>query len=86
MNSYQDFNVNFRGRTPENFYAQEYNVKYMPNEMKKYLAVDYENRKHIPPEQVMGEVFKFIPMADNVEDVKELYPEEELFANLHEAS
>ena len=86
MNSYQDFNVNFRGRTPENFYAQEYNVKYMPNEMKKYLAVDYENRKHIPPEQVMGEVFKFIPMADNVEDVKELYPDEELFANLHEAS
>lgn len=86
MNSYQDFNVNFRGRTPENFYAQEYNVKYMPNEMKKYLAVDYENRKHIPPEQVMGEVFKFIPMAENVEDVKELYPDEELFANLHEAS
>lgn len=86
VNSYKDFNVNFQGRTPENFYAQEYNVKYMPNEMKKYLAVDYETRKHIPPEQVMGEVFKYITLADNVEDVKKLYPEEDLFQNLHEAS
>ena len=84
--SYRDFNINFRGRTPEDFYEQEYNIKNMPSTMKKYLHQDYETRKHIPPEQVMSEVFKFIPLASNVEEVKELYPQEELFANLHEAS
>ena len=85
-NSYKDFNINFRGRTPENFYEQEYNVNHMPQEMKKYLNTDYKTRKHIPPEQIMNEVFKYIPMAEKVEDVKELYPDEELFSNLHGAS
>lgn len=85
-NTYKDFNINFRGRTPENFYEQEYNVNHMPQEMKKYLNTDYETRKHIPPEQIMNEVFKYIPMAEKVEDVKELYPDEELFSNLHSAS
>lgn len=86
INSYKDFNINFRGRTPENFYEQDFNVNNMPKEMKKYLYTDYENRKHIPPEQIMNEVFKYISIANNVEDAKELYPNEELFSNLHEAS
>ena len=29
MNAYQDFRINFRGRTPENFYAQEFNVRHI---------------------------------------------------------
>lgn len=83
--SYRDFNINFKGRTPENFYEQEFNIKYMPDTMKKFLNADYEERKHVPPEQIMSESFKFLTIADSLEDVKSIYPEEPLFANLHEA-
>ena len=85
-NSYKDFNINFKGRTPENFYIQDYNQNSMPSEMKKYLDADFEARKHIPPEQVMREVFKYLDIASNVEEAKELYSDEKLFQNLHEAN
>lgn len=83
MNAYQDFRINFRGRTPENFYAQEFNVRHMPERMKEYLNQDYETRKHIPPQQIMSESFKYLEAADNFSDVKSIYPE---FSNLHEAN
>ena len=83
---YQDFSINFRGRTPENFYEQEFNVKFMPDTMKKFLNANYDERKHIPPEQIMSESFKYLAAVDNFSDVKSTYPEEPLFANLHEAS
>lgn len=83
MNAYQDFNINFRGRTPENFYEQEFNVRHMPERMKKYLQENYEVRKHIPPEQIMNESFKYLEAADNFSDVKSIYPE---FSNLHDAN
>lgn len=86
MSGYRDFNINFRGRTPENFYEQEFNIKYMPDTMKKFLNADYDERKHIPPEQIMSESFKFLAVTDNFEDVKSTYPDEPLFANLHDAS
>lgn len=86
MCGYKDFNINFRGRTPENFYEQEFNIKYMPDTMKKFLNADYDERKHIPPEQIMSESFKFLAVTDNLADVKSTYPDEPLFANLHEAS
>lgn len=70
MNAYQDFRINFRGRTPENFYAQEFNVRHMPERMKEYLNQDYETRKHIPPQQIMSESFKYLEAADNFSDVK----------------
>ena len=82
--AYQDFNINFTGRTPENFYQQEFNKQNMPESMKEYLDFDYETRKHIPPEQMMNEVFKYIELADKLEDVKEIYPNEKLFKSLHE--
>ncbi len=82
--AYLDFNINFTGRTPENFYQQEFNKKNMPDSMKEYLNVDYNTRKHIPPEQMMNEVFKYIELADKLEDVKEIYPNEKLFKSLHE--
>lgn len=82
--AYQDFNINFTGRTPENFYEQEFNKQNMPESMKEYLDFDYETRKHIPPEQMMNEVFKYIELADKLEDVKEIYPNEKLFKSLHE--
>lgn len=82
--AYQDFNINFTGRTPENFYEQEFNKQNMPESMKEYLDFDYKTRKHIPPEQMMNEVFKYIELADKLEDVKEIYPNEKLFKSLHE--
>lgn len=84
IHAYKDFNIKFTGRTPENFYAQDFNRNNMPSSMKKYLDYDYEERQHIPPEQMMREVFKYIELADNFEDVKNIYPDEELFSNLHE--
>ena len=83
---YKDFNINFRGRTPENFYAQEFNVKNMPETMKTYLSEDYETRKYLPPEQVMNQSFKYLDVIDNFSDVKSTYPDETLFENLHEAN
>ena len=81
--AYQDFNISFGGRTPEDFYAQDFNRKNMPTSMKEYLDYDYETRQHIPPEQMMGEVFKYLKVAKNFSDVKSIYPKEELFQNLH---
>ena len=86
QNGYKDFNINFRGRTPENFYAQEFNVKNMPETMKSYLSEDYETRKYLPPEQVMNQSFKYLDVIDNFSDVKSTYPDETLFENLHEAN
>lgn len=83
MNAYQDFNINFRGRTPENFYEQEFNVRHMPERMKKYLQENYEVRKHIPPEQIMNESFKYLEVTENFDEVKDIYPE---FNNLHDAN
>lgn len=83
MFAYQDFNISFSGRTPEDFYAQGFNRENMPNTMKVYLNYDYEQRQHMPPEQMMGEVFKYLDNANNFEDVKELYPNEPLFSMLH---
>ena len=81
--AYQDYNISFQARTPENFYEQDFNVKNMPKTMKEYLYFDYENRKHIPPEQMMQEVFKYIDLADNFDEVKKMYPTETLFEDLH---
>ena len=86
LNAYKDYNINFRGRTPENFYEQEFNIKYMPQTMKEFLNSEYEERKHIPPEQLISESFKFLAVTDNFADVKSTYPKETLFNNLHEAS
>lgn len=89
--SYKDFNISFGARTPENFY--EFNTESMPYSMRNYLNYDYEQRKHIPPEQMMYEVFKYLDNKDddaiknlyarNFDDVKRLYPNEDLFKNLH---
>lgn len=85
MFAYQDFNISFAGRTPEDFYAQDFNRENMPKAMKTYLNYDYEQRQHIPPEQMMGEVFKHLDKAKNLMDVKNIYPHEvePLFDNLH---
>lgn len=81
---YKDYNISFTGRTPEDFYAQDFNRNNMPITMRDYLDYDYQTRQHIPPEQMMGEVFKYLDLADDFEDVKGVYPHEDLFRNLHE--
>ena len=81
--AYQDFNISFRARTPENFYEQEFNKKNMPETMKMYLEFDYENRKHMPPEQMMQEVFGYLEFAKDFDDVRKMYPTEPLFEELH---
>lgn len=82
--AYRDYNISFTGRTPEDFYSQDFNRNNMPRTMRDYLDYDYINRQHIPPEQMMKEVFKYIEIADNFSDVKSIYSNEDLFKNLHE--
>lgn len=82
---YRDYNINFKARlfrTPANFYAQPFNQTGMPKTMKDYLNDDYEDRQNIPPAQMMKIVFEPIKMADTLEDVKEIFPDEPLFDNL----
>lgn len=80
--TYKDFNISFGARTPEDFY--EFNAQSMPYSMRNYLNYNKEERKHIPPEQIMNEVFKYLDDANDFEDVKKnYYPNEDLFANLH---
>lgn len=81
--AYRDFNISFKARTPENFYEQDFNVKNMPVTMKMYLDSDYETRKHMPPEQMMQEVFGYLEFAKDFDDVRKMYPTEPLFEELH---
>ena len=87
--AYRDYNISFGDRlfrTPENFYEQDFNRENMPETMASYLFGNYEDRKHIPPAQMMKIVFNDINNAKTLEEVKELYPNEPLFTNLHSMS
>lgn len=82
---YKDYNISFGERlfrTPENFYEQDFNQENMPQSMKNYLNEDYENRKLIPPAQMMKIVFDDVDCAQSFEEVKEFYPDEKLFEDL----
>ena len=86
-NNYKyDINVlNFKARlnrTPENFYAQDFNIKNMPDTVRNYLMEDFDTRHHMPPAQLQREAFQYIKLADTVNDVKKIYPDEPLFKNL----
>lgn len=83
--AYNDHNISFGARlnrTPEDFYAQKFNQENMPATVKNYLNEDYEERQHMPPSQLQREAFEYIKIADNVKDVKEMYPDEQLFKDL----
>ena len=43
--AYQDYNISFGTRTPENFY--EFNAESMPYSMRNYLNYDKEQRQHM---------------------------------------
>ncbi len=83
--AYRDYNVNFTARlfrTPENFYEQPFNRNNMPDTMKTYLFNDYEDRKNMPPNQMMKLVYGDIEETKSLEQVKRIFPDESLFANL----
>ena len=87
--AYWDYNINFKARlnrTPENFYDQKFNIDNMPDTVKKYLFEDFEERRHMPPAQLQREAFEYLKLADSVQDIKDTYPDEPLFAHLKEAS
>ena len=87
LTAYRDFNLSFKARlnrTPENFYAQQFNIDNMPETVKKYLFDDFEQRHHMPPAQLQREAFEYLKIADSVQDVKDMYPDEPLFAHLKE--
>lgn len=83
--AYRDYNVNFTARlfrTPENFYEQPFNRNNMPDTMKTYLFNDYEDRKNMPPNQMMKLVYGDIEETKSLEQVKRIFPDEALFVNL----
>ncbi len=83
--AYKDFNINFGARlfrTPENFYAQSFNQNGMPQTMKDYLYDDFEDRRKMPPAQMLRLVFDDINETKSLEQVKRLYKDEPLFKNL----
>ena len=49
---YKDYSIHFGdrlNRTPEDFYAQKFNLDNMPDTVRKYLFEDFEERHHMPP-------------------------------------
>lgn len=76
--AYRDYSLSFGERlkrTPENFYAQPFNLENMPATVKKYLFEDFEERHHMPPAQLQREAYQYLSLADSVDDVKEIYDE-----------
>lgn len=69
-------------RTPEDFYSCVWNKTGMPETMKQYLNADYEDRQHMPPQQMLALVFDDINETKNLEQVKRIFPKEPLFKNL----
>lgn len=69
-------------RTPEDFYSCAWNKTGMPETMKQYLNADYEDRQHMPPQQMLALVFDDINETKNLEQVKRIFPKEPLFKNL----
>lgn len=86
--AYKDYNVSFGARlfrSPENFYEQDFNKNGMPKTLHKYIynPDNFKFRRTIPPAQAMKEVFGPIAYLTSLEQVKQAYPEEPLFKDLH---
>lgn len=84
---YQDYNlkISFKGgRNPQDFY--EYNKGRMPKTMNDYLHQNYSEHSNLAPVQLMSEAFDDLSVASTVDDIKELYPNEEKFAQLKPAN
>ena len=87
MYAYRDYNINFGARlfrTPQNFYEQDFNEQNMPQSLHEYIyeTGDPAFKRSIPPAQAMKEVFGKIKDAKDLDEVREMFPNEPLFANL----
>ena len=83
--TYGNYDISFGARlfrTPANFYAQPFNQKGMPDTMKAYLNEDYSDRQNMPPYQMLRLVFDDLNETKNLEQVKRIFPDEPLFADL----
>ncbi|MCM1009597.1 MAG: hypothetical protein NC390_01800 [Fusobacterium sp.] len=76
---YTDYNVriNFGKRSPEDFYAQEFNKNHMPETMHKYLYEKFDERSKIAPVQIMQEAYDDLSLASTTDDIKELFPDKQ---------
>ena len=86
--AYRDYDISFGERLfrkPEDFYAQEFNEKGMPKLLHEYIyeGIDTKFKRTIPPAQAMQEVYGSLKFAQNLDMVKQIYPNEPLFSNLH---
>ena len=89
--AYKDYDITFGKRLfrdPEDFYAQDFNEKGMPKLLDEYIyeGVDTNFKKTVPPAQAMQEVYGSLKYAQNLDMVKQIYPNEPLFSNLHSKS
>ena len=87
MYAYRDYNINFVARlfrTPQNFYEQDFNEQNMPQSLHEYIyeTGDPAFKRSIPPAQAMKEVFGKIKDAKDLDEVREMFPNEPLFENL----
>ncbi len=75
---YADYNLrlNFGKRSPEDFYAQDFNKNNMPKTMKTYLNAKFDERSKIAPIQIMQEAYDDLNGASTVETIKERFPAE----------
>ena len=85
--AYRDYNVTFGERLfrkPKEFYEQDFNEKNMPKSLHKYIyeAPDSEQKKLLAPALAMKQVFEDINYLDNLDDVREYFYDEPLFAEL----
>ncbi len=83
--AYKDYNVNFTARlfrTPENFYAQPFNMNGMPDLMRNYLLDDFEDRRKMPPAQMLSVTYDDINETSNLEQVKKIFSKENRFEPL----
>lgn len=90
--AYRDYAVNlsFAGRNPEDFYSQDFVKDNMPKTMKAYITQNPEVthshgiKEAVAPAQIMAESFNKLRNCVTVDDVKRVFPDEELFAELKE--
>ena len=87
MYAYRDYNISFGARlfrSPQNFYEQDFNEENMPRSLHEYIyeTGDPAFKRSIPPAQAMKEVFGKIEDAKDLDEVKRMFPNEPLFANL----
>ncbi len=85
---YKDYNVkiSFGKRSPEDFYAQDFNKEHMPQTMKTYLNARLDERSKLAPVQVMQEAYDKLNGASTVDAIKERYPNEPKFQKLQPAN